>query len=287
VEILVISDDAVEEQISRSLEASPGVPWRISRSKVSDFLRANGATFSDEDGLFHHQRPAAGASASAQPIILNRVVEVSDQTLKALGGENSLLARGLVTSALDHVLSGYKKVIGTPGVCSPVGHLVPLVSQWKLIGKKVPGLRTPEYKYGYGPEPIDAAAFARPIWKSPFDFYSWKVSDTPPAVHWDSFVVNRPEGTPLLLYFFGKAWDAQLLAPGQALPEELKGRLRELVPALQETFGAFSGESLMFADGPVLTFASFSHYFSAASRQAHFQSVLLEGLAAELPLARG
>jgi hypothetical protein len=282
MDILVITDDGVEDPISTVLAADAKSPWRVSSQKASEFITAGGASFSAEDGMFHFQGQNAGSPAQAQPVVLNRVIEVSDRTISALGAGRSLLTRGQVTHALANVLSTYKRVLGSPGVCSPVGNLVPLVSQWKLLSQRFPSIRTPEYKYGYGPEPIDHLPFQRPIWKSPFDFYSWKVSDTAPKVHYDSFVVNRPEGVPVLVYFFGKAWHAQFLAAGQELSAEQRARLGELLPFIRETFGALTGECLLFAEGSSLTFASFSHYLTAAARQPPFLGVLQEGLAAEL-----
>ena len=259
--------------------------------RVSEFLRASGVIFDNQDGLLHRDASTASASTQLQPVVLNRVVEISEQTLRAIDGGAELLTRGQVTSAFLDALSTYPKVIGAPGVCSPVGSLMPLVNQWKLMGlmaHRTPCIKTPAFKYGYGPEPIDHLPFERPIWKSAFDLYSWKVSEVAPHVHWDSLVINRPEGDPLLLYFCGHAWAAQFLSSNQnqALPDDLQEPLRELVPCLKDTFGAFAGECLLFVAGSSrLVFASFSHYLSAASRTAFFVPIVREGLRAELSLS--
>ncbi|MCP3161686.1 hypothetical protein [Myxococcus qinghaiensis] len=284
MELLVVTDDTVPDPLANLLGALPDLPWRVTRKKVSELLLEHGIRFSQEDAWLSFPETAPALPPST-PVVLNRVIEISDNTRAALSGGTSHLSRGQVTYALTQVLSRYPRVIGTPGVCSPVGNLVPLVNQWRMLEARLPGLKTPRFKYGYGPEPIDPAPFTRAIWKSPFDFYTWKVSDAPPKEHWDSFVVDRPEGIPILASFLGDSTRLVPLAPDVAIPDTVRQELHALTPVLREVFGAIMGECLLFLDGQALTFASFSHHLSASARQPHFQELMLEGLTSELSRA--
>jgi hypothetical protein len=246
---------------------------------LSAFLTEAGVKFSPDSGhliwdkaTLYERFPDARSRR-----ICNRVVSISRGTPGALDGQQAILSPNLVFYSYAMVLKEFQHVWGLPGMYSPVGNLLPLNLQWRLFGSKIRDIETPKFAYGFGFTKLDIHDFHQPLWKSPFDLYGWKLEEMKQnQIH--PFVVDRPKGNPVFLYFVGNSADVFTLGSGREVDEATKIRLIQCASPIKDMFGAFMGEALFFADQGRLTFAAFSHYLKTSLTSASFKAVLESGL---------
>lgn len=248
---------------------------------LSDFLVEAGVNFDGNSGnlhwdqaVFHTQFPDAPARR-----ICNRVVGISMETVTALDEHQEVLSSNLVFHSYARILQEFAQVWGVPGIYSPVGNLLPLNLQWHRFNTKISDIGTPRFVYGFGFQKVDVHDFQQPIWKSPFDLYGWKPAEELNVNRIHPFVVDRPVGDPLVLYFAGDSAEVFALGPQRDVDERTKERLIQCTGEIKNMFGAFMGEALFFADEKRLTFAAFSHYLKTSIGDTRLPEVLERGLA--------
>ena len=205
--IIVIDDvspDGCAERAAKLLERHTNAETIT----LSQFLKSSGFSYDHRIGMLVRDPVAAAefTARASETRLLNRVVEISNDTCNALldperpHGPDTLPAR-FVFAAYVSLFGAFKHVLGRPGRYSPVGHLLPLDLQWYEVGKRRRDVGVPRYAYSqFVAGPID---FERPIWTTAYDLYNWKVNATPELASLHPFVVERPEGQPVMVYFIG------------------------------------------------------------------------------------
>ncbi len=282
--VLLVHDDKVGDPIADVLMKFP--IKEVESVALSDFLKRCGvemsttdctATVGDLDGIYDR--------------VIDRVVEVSPRTLEAFGGKGAGLQRGQVLAIYEQLLAR----TDPPDMgrqYSTLGKLLPLPTQWYLVNKSFPALRTPEFRYAYGPEIIDGQDMSSPIFKSPFDLYTWKPNERPDKQAWDDFIVSRPSGIPVLSYKLNDEVIIESLQPVSTLIPHTS-LLRSATVEILQLFSARVGEILWYVTESDVTFAAFSHFLAGAAMSTEFSaqarvyldSFLSEPIAQEVELA--
>ncbi|MGQ5524808.1 hypothetical protein ACUHMQ_16315 [Chitinimonas sp. PSY-7] len=139
---------------------------------------------------------------------------------------------------------------GMYGLC---GDYLPLYLQWQRVQENLPDCSVPRYEYAFGSVAPEVADFKAPIYKSVFDFRTWK-RNTPPKTYWHTFVVDRPAGVPLVAVIVGEK-----VFFSNTLESELQQRLEYYSVVIARAFGSEFGEILYFIDGESVCFAAHSH----------------------------
>ena len=194
------------------------------------------------------------------------MVEVSQKTVVEFDGAKDLLQRGQVFACYEAVLNE-SGLSGADRQYSTVGRLLPLPTQWRLVGQAGLPVTTPRFLYGYGPMPVDASTLERPTYKSPYDLYHWRANQPEEEGEiWDQFVVESPEGAPLLVSFLGEDYAVNALRKGEEqIAQDVSATLVALSRRIAGLFGAKLGEVLWYVNGAEIMFASFSHFLKGAS----------------------
>lgn len=267
---LIVCDDFVGDPLT-DIAAEIDGHGKPEYILLSDFLAQEGYTYdSDEADL-----ELTGSEPSASGFrILDRVVELSPKTVEKIGKGEGLLQRGQILARYQSLLAKYG--VDTDGRrYSTVGHLHPLPTQWHIVDKANLGVTVPAYVYGYGPTPVDAGHLEAPIFKSPFDLYSWKAGDGPPddELIWDQFATETPAGVPVLTYFLGSVRAMHVLKDSPDRPSQVTLRsLFDKMGDIAELFGhPLTGECLWYIDGKKIVFAAFSHFLSGAGKSETFK----------------
>jgi hypothetical protein len=237
---------------------------------LSDFLDGNGFAFDPETGQMRRNAPAREGGAQQ---ILDRVVEVSQKTVAEIDGAKDLLQRGQVYACYEAVLNE-RGLVGAERQYSTVGRLLPLPTQWRLVGQAGLPVTTPRFLYGYGPMPVDTSTLERPTYKSPYDLYHWRANRPEEEGEiWDQFVVESPEGAPVLVWFLGDEYVVNALRKGEEqIAHDVSATIVPLSRRIAELFAANLGEVLWYVNGAEIMFAAFSHFLKGASLTPEFST---------------
>ena len=263
-----ITDDAFDDPVIPHFEKACGAACPVRRTRLSEMLKRHGFHVS-RDGELKRRDPAATGkrAATEEWRIIDRVIEISGETIRNLGDSNGMLTRGIVSYAYQTLLCDFMGMESRRSSYSTVGNLVPLFTQWRIVRETIPSVEVPDFLYGYGPEKIDISGMRDPLFKSPFDIYNWRQSDPPGEGAFDVFVVDKPVGRPVLSYFlFGEIHVHDLHDPASDLESGLGSRIRNATCRIAPAFRGDMGEMLWFANGRSLVFAAYSHVLNAASR---------------------
>lgn len=263
-----ITDDAFDDPVIAHFEKACGGAPRVKRTRLSDLLKSHGFHVSREGELKRRDRAAAKKRAAGEARrVIDRVIEISGETIRNLGDTNGILTRGIMSCAYQMLLS---RVIGMEprgASYATVGTLVPLFTQWRIVRETVPSVEVPEFLYGYGPEEVDVSSMHDPLFKSPFDIYNWRQSAPPDDEPFDVFVVDKPAGRPIMSYFlFDEIHVHGLHDPASDLESALEARIRNATGRIASAFRGDMGEILWFAQADSLVFAAYSHALNAAAR---------------------
>lgn len=269
MEKIVVCDDFVGDPLT-DVVADMEVSGELQYMRISDFLEREGFTYDSE--LADLCQSENSDRNTLETMILDRVIELSPKTVEQIGKAEGLLQRGQILSRYRELLQHY----GTPMPdmrYSTVGKLHPLPTQWHIIDEAGLPIKTPTYRYGYGPTPIDTDDLQSPVFKSAFDLYKWKPNEPPEDEQpWDQFAVDVPSGNPILTYFLGADQYIACLREADAEPsDQTRVELLALMSKIRELFGKpQSGEILWYVDDGSYTFAAFSHFLSGASMTPSF-----------------
>jgi hypothetical protein len=264
---VLIVDDAMTDPLAEVGKALGDEGIEVLR--LSDFVRREGFDFDPEAADLRRLR-TSGSAEPEQRRVLDRVVTVSTMSLSQFDGGERLLRPGQLSFAYETLLGEIGCAPDAGAAYSTVGKVLPLPTQWRLVSQNLPELAVPAYKHGYGPEMVPADDFEKPIFKSPFDLYSWKTNERPDEVVWDQFIVEAPGGTPVLSYFLGSNAIVSSLRAEVELEPESAARLSNLTLEIGRLFRAQVGEILWFVEGDKVVFAAFSHLLAAARRHGQF-----------------
>lgn len=275
---LIVCDDFVADPLA---QAAAGLPAGQAPEVVhlSDFLSRQGFRFDAATGQMQREH---GPSHDAPPCrILDRVVEVSRKTVDVFDGGLGLLQRGQISACYEAALHEHGAGARAARQYSTVGRLLPLPTQWHLIEQAGLGVSVPDYLYGYGPTPVDASVFERPVFKSPYDVFHWRPNEPETGDIWDQFVVESPQGAPVLVYFLEDRYVVTAMREGEE--DIAEAHSHALITASQRAaaiFGAANGEVLWYVAGDTLLFAAFSHFLKGAAQTGEFTANARDYLAA-------
>jgi hypothetical protein len=261
---VLVLDDAVGDPIADVLTRHPIDGLAI--VQLSDFLKTNGVAYDNESGRLTR----ALNQSESYDRILDRVVEISPLAIENFSGGKSSLQRGQLYSAYEE-LKTKTEMLSEGRQYTGLGKLVPLPTQWFIIAKNLPHVATPSFRYGYGPEVIDAEGLREPIHKSPFDLYTWKPNERVEGFIWDDFIVSRPAGKPVLAYKLNDSVKVEALDGSEVGPTSCDLLANLTVEAL-DLFSANIGEVLWFLDDDRAVFAAFSHFLAGAAKSPQFEN---------------
>lgn len=177
--------------------------------------------------------------------------------------------------AVNMLLSICDRTIYEPGRIGISRSFLPLPTQWWLFRQIGPHFgkyefQTPMYDYPFGSMPPQTDGFDRTLFKSVWDYFNWRDE----GVHkpgTERFVVNRPEGTPLLCTYFGCNYFLDTFRSDCRIDHEL---IKYLVSEMQNIFKSEWGEFLIFVKDNVITFCAFSGSLVTESDEVNFDICL-------------
>lgn len=272
---ILVLDDAVGDPIADVLTRHPIDGLAI--VPLSDFLKASGVTYDEDSGRLTKLSLKDGTHDR----VLDRVVEISPLAIENFAGGKSSLQRGQLYSAYEELMAE-TETLSERRQYTGLGKLVPLPTQWFIIAKNLPHVATPSFRYGYGPEVIDAEGLREPIHKSPFDLYTWKPNERAEGFIWDDFIVSRPAGRPFLAYRLNENVIIEALDGGEIDPGSCSD-IANLTGEALDLFSANIGEVLWFLDGDRPVFAAFSHFLAGAAKSPQFENEARRYLGSFMP----
>ena len=272
---ILVLDDAVGDPIADVLTRHPIDGLAI--VPLSDFLKASGVAYDEDSGRLTKLSLKDGTYDR----VLDRVVEISPLAIENFAGGKSSLQRGQLYSAYEELMAE-TETLSERRQYTGLGKLVPLPTQWFIIAKNLPHVATPSFRYGYGPEVIDAEGLREPIHKSPFDLYTWKPNERAEGFIWDDFIVSRPAGRPFLAYRLNERVIIEALDSGEIDPGSCSD-LANLTGEALDLFSANIGEVLWFLDGDRPVFAAFSHFLAGAAKSPQFENEARRYLGSFMP----
>ncbi len=198
---------------------------------------------------------------------------MSQKTVAGFDGAKDLLQRGQVFACYETVLNECG-LSGADRHYSTMGRLLPLPTQCRLVGQAGLPVTTPRFLYDYGPMPVDASRLERPTYKSPYDLYHWRANQPEEEGDiWDQFVVESPQGAPVLVWFLGQDHAVNALRKGEEqIAQDVSATLVAFSRRIAGLFGATLGEVLWYVNGAEIMFAAFSYFLKGASLTPEFST---------------
>jgi len=265
--LVFVIDDSSPEPLFSVLKDLIGAP-AVDVWPVSNLIQDADVKF--VNGRVEFPSQISWPTANNLSFVVDRLVEITSVTVNnaaAKNGSSGLgsCSIGLVSKAYQFVLQNVENWDDKNCQYSTVGMVLPLHLQWNYIRKHFPFVAVPFYLYGYGPEILDYSNFQNPIFKTPFDLYSWRKGIAPENTVTDKFVVERPTGLPVLTFCIGACVFACDPVTGVELQNE---KLIQLTNKISSLFcnKINIAEILWFLDGDSVTFGSLSHKLFAATR---------------------
>ena len=204
-------------------------------------------------------------------IVVNRLFSFKHTKL------NELAASAGCTSAWLHAqlweLLRYARELcydtGAPGVSSS---LLPLPTQWLRIKQRDPGLAIPQFAYGFGQQLPGLSGLKRPVRRTIWSIFDWRPEQDPSEVDGPhAFFVDRPDGEPVLIYYFGDSYQVVHMGDVIDIPPE---KIATLMSNVREVFKSATGEILTFVVDNEITFAAFSPHMETPSNDKNFDFAL-------------
>jgi hypothetical protein len=277
----IIVDEGAPDSAAAPIAAVLAKHGQAQTFTLAEFLNRAGVCFNTETGFLEWDPSAfdQGFEGRRPDLICNRVVKISDETLAALDGSSNVLTANFALNAYARVLAQTPNVWGSLDAY-PAGHALPLNLQWRALSGRVPDIGTPRFIYGFGAETVDVSDFREPLWKSPFDLYTWKAVDGGTRQELHAFVIDKPAGEPVVSYFVGSQSDSFKLRSGADLDadEVVLEKIRRGVEAAGDLFKAYMGECLFFVDGQDVVFAAFSQHMKTSVAHDRFLATVERSL---------
>jgi hypothetical protein len=271
MKLLVISDGYCRDPLPHLLgKLSPDAE----KMPLDDFLDRAGYLYDRSEGGLRDIGQAPESPAMSRYTIVDRVTEILPETVHKMTGGLGSLSRGQISLAYQQALEKFGYDVGDRKLYSTVGKFFPLFTQWRMAKDEL-GLESPDFIYGYGPEPVDAAHFSKPVFKSPTNLYEWKPNQPPVTDIWDTFVVDVPRGDPVVSFMVGDRSDYFMAkSPDTELDKETAAFILDMTAKLLPLFSAKTGEVLWFVDDRKVTFAAFSHTLFGSARHPKLEALL-------------
>ena len=92
----------------------------------------------------------------------------------------------------------FSKITSLPGLYSLCGDKLPLNLQWH---QKNVSIYPKYFEYSFGYDTSNEGA-QKPVFTEPDNYYYWK-SEKNDKPRWNSFIIDKPEGLPIVSYFSG------------------------------------------------------------------------------------
>jgi len=155
--------------------------------------------------------------------------------------------------------------------------LLPLNVQWKLLSGRIPGIKTPQFAFGFGHRMPDISHLEKFVQKSVWSYFRWN-GDSDVAEdeqQWHPFFVEQPQGIPIVCSYHGEAF---ALSFPRGWPEVDLGAFPGLVSACRELFDSRMGEILVYQEDEILTFCACSPYMAGVGELREGKQLLLRGV---------
>lgn len=242
----------------------------IAQSEIK--LRANG-------GYEFEAADHISAIADSE-LIINRAL-ISKDTLSSytLNERPSPLAlQTEVESAVGAAITAARDATARPGLYSLCGDNLPLYLQWQCVHNAFLDFSIPDYAYAFGSLAPEVASFRRVVYKSAYDFKTWRPNE-PPATWWHTFAVDRPAGTPVVASVVGNG----VVVMGD-IDVQQSSRICEASPVIARLFGSDFGEILYFINGTELYFGAFTHHVTGRGAGDQINALVEEWMTEKLRL---
>jgi hypothetical protein len=241
------SGDAVSDALNRLSLINPN----IITVDVADLVESARLYLTD-DGCNHIVTDEYWSELAVKwEFLLNRAF-LSGNTL-AVSKENSRILQTELEQLLRDHINNVPNASARAGMYSLCGDYLPLYLQWQKVKENLSECLTPNYQYAFGSVPPKIDGFVAPIFKTVFDFRTWK-ANAPPKRHWHTFVVDRPAGNPVVAVVIGGRVFFSV-----TLSIELQQRLNNYSIVIGKSFGSAFCEILYFISDNNICFAAHSH----------------------------
>lgn len=163
--------------------------------------------------------------------------------------------------------------VGTPGTSKS---LLPLNTQWALMsdfGRN--DVAVPEFAYGFGAEEPDFSKLKKPIQKSVWSIFDWKVEKhlSKKEEEWNKFFVESPTGNPIICHYLGpnNYWFSYPHNESFTVNNDV---FQKLVSRCNTCFESSVGEFLVYVepDSGITRFYAFSPHLLNARSSEEFDS---------------
>lgn len=245
------SPDTITQSILRISEATQKITLLCLEEGIQQ-----GKWSLDDAGRFTLTLPETMSGALAKRNYLINRAFIYDESLQVTGDfplEVLQLETECIFRQFIDVVQRSSARIGLYGLC---GDYLPLYLQWQNIQTLGIEIGTPRYDYAFGSVPPTIEGFANTIYTAPFDLRSWQ-PNSPPERHWDTFVVERPTGIPVVATIINNS-----VLFSETLDRNTEQFLHSASQSISQLFGTIFGEILFFIDESNVTFAAFSHVTS-------------------------
>jgi hypothetical protein len=268
--------DAIASALIRA--ARPGVSFMALEDVVSQArinLRVNGG----------HELVGAHEfldAIAAEKFLINRAFIGKDTLESSSQAErpSQLALQTEIESALVAAISGSRKATARPGLYSLCGDNLPLYLQWSRIRSECPDFNTPNYTYAFGSLAPEVEQFKNVIYKSAYDHKTWK-PNSPPALWWHTFAVDRPDGTPVVASVIGD--DAVVVGD---VAEPVICSIRKQSISMARLFGSEFGEILFFVEGSEVCFGAFTHQVTGREASERVDALVNDWVVEKLEMER-
>ncbi len=175
-------------------------------------------------------------------------------------------------------LKGFKKKTSLPGLYSLCGDKLPLNLQWHHLKNQAGlDLSYPDFEYSFGYDTPQIEGLKKPVFTQPDNYYYWK-SEKNDKPRWNSFIIDKPEGLPIVSYFSGSCISVQAFDESQKIEESIINKIKEYTSVIKKQFNYFMGEMVFFLENENLKFGFISPLFKISAQYQGLPSTLKTGL---------
>lgn len=216
--------------------------------------------------------PAHIASQFNVDFIINRVFTMEGTKISTRLSELALDERWFYVRMMHYLNCGNRLAYDT-GQRGVSRSLLPLYAQWYRVSHRCNTIMTPKFTYAFGAEHPNLNMLEDTIQKSVWSLFDWRVEHNISAseLRQHKFFVERPKGTPVILYYIGDSCRERIYPNGYIDMQDCI--CNEIIQICRDEFHSEAGEILLYvgldehvyfyAFSPFLHSAAYEHGFRA------------------------
>lgn len=216
--------------------------------------------------------PSSIAAEFRVDLIVNRLFTMEATQVSARLADLGLDERWFYARMMKYLDRGGRLAydIGQRGVSRS---LLPLYAQWYRVRHCCSVVSTPKFSYAFGAEHPDRNGLGDAIQKSVWSLFDWRVEHNISAgeLRQHKFLVGRPKGTPIILYYMGNTCCERLYPNGYV--EIQDGLCDQIISVCRSEFCSEAGELLLYVDNDRrVQFYAFSPFLHSAAQERGFNA---------------